>query len=159
MITHGICEKCADNLGFQMGVSLEKFLNSLPVPIIAIDNDCRLVNANRPALEMVGMDIFRCRGVLVGEVFECAYARLPGGCGKTIHCNGCVIRNSVRETWQTGRECIKVPAILNHHPTPVNGEPLFLISTKKVNDLVLLKIEDARKVPGSKRPVLKLVKK
>lgn len=29
VITHGICEKCRDNLLFQMGVELEVFLDSL----------------------------------------------------------------------------------------------------------------------------------
>lgn len=139
--THGICERCRDNLETQLGVSLERFLATLPEPVIVVDGDCRFVDANQPALDLMGKNLFRCSGLPAGDVFECAHARLPEGCGRTIHCNGCVIRASVSETWRTGNECIDVPAVLNRHPSHADNTLYFRISTKKVNNLILLKIE------------------
>ena len=139
--THGICDNCTDNIEFQMGVPLEKFLNTLPVPIVIIDRDCRFINANQPALDIIGKDILLCRGGLTGDVFECAYARLPEGCGKTIHCSGCVIRSTISETWQTGKEFVDIPAILDSYVSSQKAAQRFHISTKKINNLVLLKME------------------
>ncbi|MBN2104037.1 hypothetical protein JW835_08370 [bacterium] len=77
-----------------------------------------------------------------GDAMECVYARLPGGCGNTIHCKTCTIRNSVTETFNTGKSLRKVPAYLDQMQDESVKEIKFLISTEMVNDIVLLRIDE-----------------
>ena len=46
VITHGICEKCSDNLLFQMGVELEVFLDSLKLPVVVVNREGTIVTGN-----------------------------------------------------------------------------------------------------------------
>ena len=96
---------------------------------------------NDRAAEMVGKNIGQAKGLQGGDVFECKYAKLPGGCGKTIHCSGCTIRNTVTDTLQTGNSHSQVPATLNTYQQGESVDVEFLISTEKVNNVVFLKVE------------------
>lgn len=141
VITHGICGNCKDNLSFQMGVELGVFLDSLKLPVVMVDRGGTIVTANDQARTLLRKGLPEIEGYKGGEVFECAYARLPEGCGKTVHCSGCTIRRTVMETFDTGRSYLKVPATLNRK-TPENPEKIkMLISTEILDDLVLLRID------------------
>ena len=144
VITHGICDDCKSNIRFQTGANLQSFLDSLKVPILVVDSEGVVKTANMKAQSVLGKDDVGIDGYRSGDVFECANARLPGGCGHTMHCSGCTIRRTVMETHSTGKAFFKVPAYLNKR-TPEALEPetiCFLISTKKVGDMVLLRIDE-----------------
>jgi hypothetical protein len=141
MITHGICKNCRDNVIFQLGVELEMFLDSLEVPIVLVNRGGTVVTANNHAKTMLRKDISAIEGYKGGEVFECAYARLPEGCGNTMHCSGCTIRRTVMKTYGTGKGFLRVPATLNQN-TPEDPEEMnLLISTERLADVVLLRID------------------
>ena len=109
-----------------------------------MDKDGRVVAANTQGLKQVSQDVGQIEGRLGGEVFECKYATLPGGCGQTIHCKTCTIRKTVTKTHETGECCIRVPAYMDLGDIIDVKTIRFLISTEKVNDVVLLRIDDAR---------------
>lgn len=140
--THTICRHCWNNMEFQQGVSLIRFLNSLPLPVLVISDAGRVRTANTTARRVLGKTLAQVRGRLGGEVFECQYARLPGGCGRTIHCSGCAIRHTVMETFRTGESQYRVPATLNscRDDNPVIH---YLISTRKEGNVVLLQVDEA----------------
>jgi PAS domain-containing protein len=148
-ISHGLCDDCRRTVHFQGGVKLHEFLESLDAPVVAVDSDVMVKVANRRACEALGkkpQEIADRRG---GDVFECAYARLPGGCGRTLHCSGCAIRRSVTETFATGRPKISVPAPLRHESRDGEEERINMyVSTEKVGDLVLLRIDRMEKPAG-----------
>jgi len=52
------------------------------------------------AAAMCGKSQMELVGLLGGDAMECAYARWPGGCGKTEHCETCTIRNAVTATME-----------------------------------------------------------
>lgn len=140
-ITHGICGNCNDNILFQTGVELEVFLDSLKQPVVVVDRDGNVVTGNEQSRTLLRKELPEIEGCRGGEVFECAYARLPEGCGNTIHCSGCTIRKTVMETHGTGRGFLRVPATLNRN-TPQDPEEIkLLISTERIADLVLLRID------------------
>jgi len=142
VITHGICRNCKDNMLFQMGVELEVFLDSLKLPIVLVDRGGTIVTGNDQARTLLRKGLPEIEGYKGGEVFECAYARLPDGCGNTMHCSGCTIRRTVMETHRTGRSFLRIPATLNHN-TPQDPEKIkLLISTERLADLVLLRIDE-----------------
>jgi hypothetical protein len=140
-ITHGICGNCRENVLFQMGVELVEFLNSLRLPVVVVNQEGTIVNGNDQARTALQKELAEIEGYKGGEVFECAYARLPEGCGNTIHCSGCTIRRTVMETYDTGRSLFRVPATLCRN-IPEDPEIIkLLISTEKLADIVLLRID------------------
>jgi hypothetical protein len=90
---------------------------------------------------MLGKGSPEIEGHKGGDVFECAYARLPEGCGNTIHCSGCTIRRTVMETHKTGKSSLRVPATLNRNDPEDPDKITLLISTEKIADVVLLRID------------------
>ena len=141
MITHGICRNCRDNILFQLGVELEAYLDSLQVPIVLVNREGIVVSVNNHAKTMLCKDLAEIKGYKGGEVFECAYARLPEGCGNTTHCSGCTIRRTVMETYGTGKSFLRVPATLNQNSPEDPKETNLLISTERIAELVLLRID------------------
>jgi hypothetical protein len=126
-----------------MGQPLTDFLDNLPGPIYVVDAECRVVGANTLGLQLVSKDLSAIKGQLAGEVFECKCAKLPGGCGRTLHCKTCTIRRTVTKTAETGESCLRVPAFIDLADISKDMTIRFLITTKKVNDAVILLIEDA----------------
>jgi hypothetical protein len=142
VITHGICENCSTNLLFQMGVELRVFLDSLKLPVVVVNRRGTVVTANHQATTLLRKGLPEIEGYKGGEVFECAYARLPEGCGKTMHCSGCTIRKTVMETFGTGTSFLRVPATLNRNTLEEPEKIKLLISTERHADLVLLRIDE-----------------
>jgi hypothetical protein len=140
-ISHGICESCVDNFTFQQGVPFQRYLDSIAVPVLAVDRYVVVKAVNQKACDVLGKDPREIVQHLGGNVFECAHARLPEGCGRTIHCSGCVIRKSVTRTFETGEPQINVPATLRRrgldHPSPV----VLFITTVKSEDVVMLRVD------------------
>ncbi len=141
-ITHGICPDCISNLRFQTGTDLKNLLDTLAIPILVVNREGVVETGNKGAEALLNKKVLEIEGRRQGDVFECAYARLPEGCGQTTCCSGCAIRQAVQETYATGRSLHRVPAYLK------NGAPERLvrihmhISTEKVGEVVLLRIDD-----------------
>jgi len=140
-ITHGICYDCSHHLFAEIGMPLRSFLDGLDAPVLVVDSNCTVTTANDIALKLVNKDLTNIEGFRGGEVFGCAYARLPGGCGNTVHCSGCTIRRTVMDTFRTGKSHSKVPAILKQQKTTEPQEIHLHISTEKVADVVLLRVD------------------
>jgi len=138
IISHGICDHCRDNVRFQQGVTLQSYIDSLAIPIFVIDDKGVVQTVNNKACQALGKNPADIVHHLGGDVFECEHARLPGGCGKTIHCSGCSIRRAVTECYNSGEPKSMVPACVNPE-TPSAVE--LMITTIRVNDGVLLRID------------------
>jgi PAS domain-containing protein len=142
-VSHGICDACIDRFFRFDDASVETFLNHLQAPVLLVTANLEVVSANDRALELIGKDRVQIRGHLGGDAIECAHAKLPGGCGRTMHCKACVVRNSVTETHATGRALKDVPAHMDIDRAQTTQKVRFLISTEKVEEVVLLRIEEA----------------
>ena len=140
-ITHGICDDCL-KLMLDGSSSMDEFLDSLPQPILVVDSDARVLASNQAACDFLGKDREALGGTLGGEAMECIHSRAPGGCGGTVHCKSCTIRNSVTRTYATGRACWQVLAHMDLIDSNSKAEVRFLISTEKLGDTVLLQIDD-----------------
>lgn len=103
-VSHGMCEPCA--LHFERlwaGMGMGEYLDALPQAVVVLDADARVLAANGRAAELVGNQPAAPRGLLAGEAVACSRSRLPGGCGKTVHCRDCAIRNTVTSVAKSGR--------------------------------------------------------
>ena len=147
-IARTVCVKCSENFVFQMGVPLQNMLDSLPAPIFVVDGDAVVQGANKLGYEYLNKRPEEVKHKLGGNVFDCAYAQLPEGCGRTIHCSGCAIRRSVYHTYETGESLIEVPATLRYGDPTAPGAIAMLISTEKMGNVVLLRIDLTAKTPA-----------
>lgn len=142
--SHGVCSNCLEAYAAGFGQTMGDFLDSLLAPVFVVDSNGSIVTANALARKTVSKEPSQIEGRPGGDVFECQYARQPGGCGYTIHCRSCVIRNTVMETHQTGLPCVRVAACQDLDTFQGPRRIRFFISTEKLGDTVLLFIDDAR---------------
>jgi transcriptional regulator with PAS, ATPase and Fis domain len=141
-ITHGICLSCKEYFFSDQTYSLDSFLNRLQEPVMMVDEQGNVLLANDHAKQILKMDNSAVSNLKIGNVFECANARLPGGCGHSVHCVACTIRSNINNTFKTGLSLKQVPAVLNHTDGRDARQVDFLISTEKVDNVVLLRIDD-----------------
>jgi len=144
-VSHGVCEDCRAFLrANKPGRTVRSFLDSLPAAVLAVDAQAHVRIVNEAAEEMLGRPRSKIEGLLGGDAVECAYARLPEGCGRTVHCTACTIRRTVMTTHDTGQSQHNVVA-MQEIRTPTGVQTIrFRVSTRKHGDLVLLRIDDAR---------------
>lgn len=141
VITHGICDNCADLALWPNRPKMEDFLDRLAVPVLVINSSGTVSSANKYARDLLQKELSEIEELPGGIVFECVFARLPEGCGKTLHCDGCTIRNAVMDTFQSGRSHVRTPAGLTRGTSEEKHEMQFLISTEMLRDIVLLRID------------------
>ena len=139
-ISYGICLPCANAVIVDVPNELREFLDQISIPVVLVSYEGLVKTANQQACALLGKDLSQIEEGLGGDVFECAYARLPGGCGNTYHCSGCVIRRSVTDTYQTGKPANRIPATLKQNSPENPQEIKYLISTEKFGAYVILKI-------------------
>jgi len=141
-VSHGICISCAKKMFSELSESMHEYLNRFDVPILIIDSEENVVSANDKALKKAGLRRDELKGMRCGDVIECVHATETGRCGKTIHCQSCVIRNSVLFTHETGKPCFRVPALPDSQQYKTCKPLRVLISTEKVGEMVFIKIEE-----------------
>ena len=144
LISHGVCRECFPRLLAGSGQQFEELLNSLPAPVFVVGHDGSIVTANARGQKIVANQLGEIKGSLGGEVFCCKYSELPGGCGQTIHCRSCTIRITVTSTFEDGKPRIRVPAYMDLGDITGLKTIRFLISTEKVDNIVLLRIDDVQ---------------
>lgn len=116
--THGICPACYNWYMKQQDLySVDDYLNTFDVPIIMVNEQGRVVGINKNAEQMLGKPSEQVQGLLGGEAMECIYARLPEGCGQTIHCPACTIRNLVEKTLSSKKENNKKIQLIKENET------------------------------------------
>lgn len=140
-VSHGICKECARKMFEELTEPIEEYLDRFDLPILVIDAEEGVVTANQKALNKIGLKKEDLKGMRCGDVLQCVHATEGQGCGRTVHCQSCVIRNSVLYTHKTGLPRIRVPSFPDLQQYDDNVSAALLISTEKVGDVVLLKIE------------------
>lgn len=121
---------------------MAEFLDQIEVPVVVFGSDLTTLYTNRAAARLSPAALEKTRGRPMGELIECPHARLPEGCGRTIHCSGCTILRMLADTQRDGiaRQAFDVTK-----PVRRNGAPeivRYCLSTQKVGESVLLIIED-----------------
>ena len=136
-ISHGVCKSCYTRILTEHGFNLKKFLDMLDAPVILVDNDVNVLEANSLAIALVKKPIEKTRKHPCGNVLECVNAILPGGCGKTPSCPDCTIRASVNETFKNGTQITRRPGIITRKNGDSEEVIHFFVSTRKDDGIVL----------------------
>lgn len=138
-LSHGMCEPCGEHFGrLWAGIGLGEYLDGIPHPVVVVEGEGRLVAANHRAGALLGREPSALLGLLGGEAMACVYSRLPEGCGKTVHCRECTIRNAVGRVAKTRKPLEREPAYLRQ----ADGIHPLLISVRPRDELVVVILEE-----------------
>jgi hypothetical protein len=141
-ITHGICSPCAIKVSAFEPRTVKRILEFVQEPVFVIDSEGVIKTANRSGLEMLGKEMIEIENEFGGDAFECSYAGMEGGCGNTVHCKTCAIRNTVMDTLAAGSGYKNVPAFQSINTSDGTKILRFLISTERVEGYILLRIDE-----------------
>lgn len=89
---------------------IRNILNEFNEPVLLMDWKGICVVANTAALKTLEKAVDLIEGHLGGDIICRVHSKEPGGCGNTIHCSGCAIRNTVIDAFETGKNHLKVEA-------------------------------------------------
>ena len=140
-VTATLCPRCLDYFELQEVTDICQYLENLPAPILVVDGDNVVRGANTLACKTISKDFPSIHNLRGGDVFECAHARLPEGCGRTIHCSGCTIRKAILDTLSTGNAFSKISVDVLQNTAGKDRKVTFQISTQRMANCVLLQIE------------------
>jgi hypothetical protein len=142
-VTHGICPDCSREVLSFKAKSMSVFLDKFPGPVYMLNSELEIVSANKEGAKSLGKELAEFSGEVVGKAFECKFSYMEGGCGNTIHCRSCAMRHSIINTYETGKSNLRIPAYPDFHAVTDETEVKYFISTEKVGDAVVVKVEDA----------------
>ena len=142
-VTQGICSDCLKEIFMDRPRKGREVLDSIGAPVLLLDKGYRVKAANEPARKILNRPLTDIENFLPGEAMECINARLPGGCGKTVHCQACALRMALNKTITTGEDLERVPAYQDVYQKDGSiARRYLLISTEKLEDFVLLRIDE-----------------
>ncbi|HWP96944.1 MAG TPA: PAS domain-containing protein [Syntrophomonadaceae bacterium] len=143
IITEGICVLCASKVSKTADIDIIRtFLDTIDAPILLMQSEPRQVyTANRKACELFGKDLSHMEGFRGGQVFDCIQSFTEAGCGKDINCENCKIKGAIVETFTTGNSFENVESPLDIKRGERIIPYLLQISTEKIGDLELLRID------------------
>jgi PAS domain-containing protein len=147
ILSHGICPDCLKGLIGNPEVSLAELLNSIEFPVLVTSKSVAIQQMNRTAERILGRSLADRAGLKIGAAIECLHAGMPGGCGGSEYCEGCVMRNTITETHEDGQPRYGVYS--EHELLAAEGARArrFRFSATKAGEAVLLVIEEIRDLP------------
>lgn len=128
-------------------------LDAMPLPVFVVDDDVRIIDLNRMASVVFGLErpvVYRQRG---GAALHCLHSTdAPGGCGRGPFCRSCVIRNAVGESMKGNavvrrrtRVEFRLPGntrqldlLVTSSPLPPPAEKLSLLIIEDISEIVKL---------------------
>jgi len=135
---------------------LLEMLNAVPSMLLIVDSDVRIYHINTATAREFRLDhdaVYMMRG---GEVLHCIHAtEAPGGCGESMVCKDCILRNSVQVAMkgqQVFRACTKldlmtrdetteVQLLISAAPLVFEGRAFALLALENITELK--QIEDS----------------
>ena len=144
-VTSGICDACNQEQLRQFGRPLQELIDELPAPVVIVGPDAEVLGANRRA-RSIGPNRLPRIDDRFGDMIGCVNAKTTG-CGRSVCCQSCTIRESVKKTLATGKPCKDVPT---YRDIEVDSRVKHLnlrVSTELRGKYVLVRID---KVSGKK---------
>ncbi len=126
---------------------LDAIFENAPVAMLLVDADRTVRKVNRAAERLAGGESIRMVGQRGGDALRCVGAlNVAGGCGFGPHCDHCVVRRTVMDTFATGQAHAQVETAMTVAPGDTTQEISLVISTALLiageERMVLLCVED-----------------
>ncbi|HEY6838327.1 MAG TPA: PAS domain-containing protein [Geobacteraceae bacterium] len=137
----GMCGNCREMFFPRTGApKFRRALDRLDVPVLAMDDDTKIVIANDAACHLFGKEREEIERKRSGDLFACTNTWLPGGCGKAPGCTNCGLREVVKDTYTTGKGHESVHATVTCGSPGRSHKLELLLSTMKAGELVVVKM-------------------
>lgn len=139
-----ICPSCTAAFHARIGWDRHRvsdFLNTFKSPLYVVDADNTVRTLNTAARKALGETAEETEEFRPGDIYECVNARLPGGCGKSEHCQACAIRLAVLGAPGTDRGDQNAAVRYKRFDTGRGNEPIYEISAERIGDFALLRIK------------------
>ncbi len=125
---------------------LRKIFDAMPSMVFVVDDDVKVKEFNKAAADFLVLDKLAHLKHRGGEIIQCIHSNeAPGGCGRALSCEGCVIRNSVNRAYEGNRverERTKMEIIKGGIKTEIYALITATPFSYKGQKMVLLVIED-----------------
>lgn len=142
---YAVCGCCSEHFTLPPEGPLQKHLDRLPFPVLVVDlyagSSLITTAVNKKACDWVKKGPREIIQHLCGNVVECAYARLPEGCGNTNTCRSCAIIQAVAITKESGEPQVKTVLTLLRGDMDHPARVALSITTMKTGRLVMLRID------------------
>lgn len=143
-IFRGVCASCRRKIESGDLQTVHEILDSLHAPILLLDSRQRVRAANKQARDILNRPLLDIENHLIGDAMECLNARLPGGCGQTVHCQACALKKALDRTME-GHDAITVPAYHDFYQEDGSvTRRYFSITTEKLDDFILLRLDNVQ---------------
>jgi PAS domain-containing protein len=131
---------------------LRVVFDTTPVPLIVVDSDLRIQQANKAAQALSDLPGVEMTGKRPGEALHCIhYLDIPEGCGFGVACQTCITRNTVQETFRTEQQIVGIETDLSlqkgkeYVPRTVRLETAYFKSGAEPRVIVVLEDITERK--------------
>lgn len=92
---------------------VESLASALPVLVLILDSDRRIVYANPRIMDMLNLSLSQARGLRPGDALRCENAhRDPGGCGCSDRCQNCGALLAILDA-QNSRQSVRECRVVN----------------------------------------------
>ena len=143
-VRSGICASCLAGVAAGTRVPVTELVASRAGLAFLVDADHTIGMVNRRALDLLGKRADQVLGERTGTALECENAYLAGGCGLTIRCSGCTLRQSIAHTYLTGQPRFNIRGTVTVARGAGVEDVRMTFSTARIEDRILLEIGDFR---------------
>jgi len=125
--------KQAEEILKQQENELTAIFENAPFIIFILDGERRVRRMNALACSLTGSSITDMAGLRAGEALHCLHALdSPQGCGFGPSCHLCIVRQTVSDTYETGRSHHQVEVSLSSLIEGKEHGTTFLLSTTRI---------------------------
>ncbi len=143
-VAHGICLLCKQEFIGETWLSLKESVSRIPFPVLFVDADYKVDAVSAAASDLVAGNASDVTKPLTGVVIGCVNSNLPGGCGHSAECAGCILRNTATATYADGMTRNRVSTA---HKLLSDGsvrDVVITFSVERISAGVLIYVEDIR---------------
>jgi hypothetical protein len=117
-------------------------LEAIDAPVLLMEGNPRqVITANAEALQLFAKELREVESHRGGQVFDCIHSFTAAGCGKDVNCENCAIKNAIVDTFTTATPHSAISATLQVKKAGKLEYRTVQVSTEKVGDLALVRIE------------------
>ena len=144
LVSHGMCGLCRRGFLGERWISIKDLIRDTPFPVMLVDREMKVKAMSGPAATGLGAsasgDSMRLAGVVIG----CVNSGLPGGCGHSSECGGCILRNTATATFADGKPRNGVTSVHRLNADGGVRDVQITFSVERIDAGVMLYVEDIR---------------
>lgn len=148
IVSNGSCPVCSEAIFRSNNIAkIRESIELIDEPILVLQPEPRLVyTANNKAGYLFNKEISQMEGIRGGQVFDCIQSFTEAGCGMDINCEKCTIKQTIVDTLSAGNsfKALKSPLDVKQGDNTISY--ILQISTEKIGDLALVRIDEYRPV-------------